>query len=285
MSKSYELTSTFVRALDSYYNTFEEWKKQDTAKIVDGMINHWLELERLWFSVRHTQLDADTNWRPKIASQQKSIYAKLSKFGKASLQKLRDEQKKMRSELGVESEDESISGSESDGGVSSSYESDTNSDALMSTSPHRFPSSPKPGRRGSAQSVSKSPKPGRKLDFSVDTISAVKQEEAPKVPPSPSIVSEASASSSSSASKFGAYLSNERLAHELVRDPEFELKPNQYASKLEEQVTIMAKKAFFDAARDQFNKGIFINFVPSLLEDIKKVSIFMSMHGDGTQLP
>lgn len=72
---------------------------------------------------------------------------------------------------------------------------------------------------------------------------------------------------------YGAALSNEQLARELARNPDFQLKPKK-KSQLEEQISKIAKAAFFDRAREEFSKGIYTNFVPSLLQDIKSVSDF-----------
>lgn len=49
-SKSFSLAHIFIDSLVSFYTTFDNWKAEDTRKIVDGMIAHWLELEKLWIS-------------------------------------------------------------------------------------------------------------------------------------------------------------------------------------------------------------------------------------------
>ncbi|KAI9366899.1 hypothetical protein DFJ73DRAFT_619106, partial [Zopfochytrium polystomum] len=78
-----------VKSWASYYASFEEWKERDTRKIIDGLISHWLELEKLWLSVRE-QMDADVQWGPKIDEQQKVIIARLRRFGDSALASLKE---------------------------------------------------------------------------------------------------------------------------------------------------------------------------------------------------
>ena len=71
-------------------------------------------------------------------------------------------------------------------------------------------------------------------------------------------------------SEFGSAMTNEQIAHELVLDPDFQIKPPQ-KSALEEQVTAMAKKAFFDAARTEFLQNKYLTYLPGLITDVKEV--------------
>jgi len=299
-----QLAIKFLESLGSYYTNFEAWKAADTKKIVDGMISHWLELEKLWLSVRHSQVDAESNWHPKIASQQKSILQKIAAFGPPAIRRLKREQKKLIEELGIADEiaKPELADVDSEDALSSAYESDvaaTPIPSIYSTSPERFPAnsfmnvhdSVKMSRR---ESSSQGSSPGSGLRRGSSQVSSVTtssliplsfEKETPKMPLSPSIsmldlesvaapVIPPSTLSSSSSSEFGAFLSNEQLARELVRNPEFELKPAK-KSALEQRVTKMAKKAFFDAARQEFSQGVYVNYVPGLLEDIKNQ--FLSM--------
>ena len=77
--------------------------------------------------------------------------------------------------------------------------------------------------------------------------------------------------SASDMSTFGSLFSNEQLAHELVMDPEFKLKPAE-KSQLEKQVEAMAKKAFADSVRGELASGNYSNSVMGLLIDIRSVS-------------
>ncbi|KAJ3226569.1 hypothetical protein HK099_004596 [Clydaea vesicula] len=257
----------FFNSLSKYYLAFEDWKKTDTKKIVDGMIAHWLELEKLWLSVRHTQIDAEVNWKPKITFQQKSIQSKLAQFGVSAIHKLKKEQKKMREGMQIEVEVQPDTTDDD----TSAYESEGNAATeLFSTSPQQFPTS---GFKNSFDSVKMSRKGSSASSSPVPPLNFDKQEILPKELPTPT-TSSTDLFASETTSEFGAYLSNEQLAHEIVRNPDYELKPVK-KSKLEEQVTAMAKKAFFDAVRQDFSAGIYLNYVPSLLEDIKKQLLSM----------
>jgi hypothetical protein len=274
-----QLALKFGESLASYYDAFEAWKAADTKKLVDSLISHWLELERLylsitfyfffrWLSVRHSQDDAGTEWHPKIAKQQKSIMEKIAKFGLHAMKKLKREQKKLVEAMGLDQElKPEFADIESDSDSGSAYESDS---AMFGTSPDRFPAN-------SFTQLADSVKSSKQRESSplvsnppmLDPLSFEKQ--APKSIPSPSTMSTdlgAPAAPLAAQPSFGAALSNEALAHELVRNPDFQLKPKK-KSKLEKQITEQAMKAFFDTAREQFSKGIYVNFVPSLLQDIK----------------
>lgn len=75
--------------------------------------------------------------------------------------------------------------------------------------------------------------------------------------------------------EFGAFLSNEMLAHELVMDPNYSLKPAA-KSPLETQVSEIAKKAFTDALREDINNGNYANYVFGMVVQIREVYIFNS---------
>jgi hypothetical protein len=65
--------------------------------------------------------------------------------------------------------------------------------------------------------------------------------------------------------------SNQKLAHELIMDPDFKMKRTD-ASTLEGQVAAMARKAFFDSVREQLSQEKYEEVVPNLIKDIKDVS-------------
>jgi len=67
-------------------------------------------------------------------------------------------------------------------------------------------------------------------------------------------------------------LTNEKLAHELILDPEFELKPDK--NSLEAQVKLMARRAFFDQAR-QFLASSKFDWAIEVLADMKQQLIEM----------
>jgi len=66
--------------------------------------------------------------------------------------------------------------------------------------------------------------------------------------------------------EFGSFLTNERLAHELIVNPDFELTPQ--VNPLEQQIKVVMKKAFFDKIRESLEKSDY-GWVPSIVSDIK----------------
>jgi T-complex protein 11 len=71
-------------------------------------------------------------------------------------------------------------------------------------------------------------------------------------------------------SEFGAFLTNEQLAHELVMDPNFTLKA-PVKTGIEFQIQEIAMKAFADAMRDEIAQGLYAKTVFGMLGEIKNV--------------
>ena len=70
--------------------------------------------------------------------------------------------------------------------------------------------------------------------------------------------------------EFGSILSNEMIAHELLLDPSFSLKP-VVKSELEERVSLMAKKAFIESVSKEIREKEYSKTVFSLLMEIQSV--------------
>ncbi|KAI9207114.1 T-complex protein 11-domain-containing protein [Polychytrium aggregatum] len=302
--KGYELALQFSDAWTSYFASFQKWKAEDTRKMIDGMVAHWIELERLWLSVRD-QPHADVEWKPKLERQQRQIQSRLAKFGKRALQKLHAQQERIQNEvLGTsDAVDDPSSHSASSPipvpGAAQTNQGPTASDpspdgrrgrALpkLSTSPQRFPSltstdrsdSVQTSRSSSSQSPSRSPTRSRSPAKSVESaptgsLTGLPAANPPRYLPTPTgdipklqnVVP-----------GFSNELTNEQLAHELILDPNFSLKPPP-RSALEEQVRTIAKKAFFDGARREFQRGQFSEYLPAFIADIKQQLLAMVSSG------
>ncbi|KAJ3047818.1 hypothetical protein HK097_011147 [Rhizophlyctis rosea] len=250
------LVQRFFSSWLAFYNTFESWKSADSRKLVDGMIAHYLDLERLWLSVKD-QVEAEHQWKPRIAEQQSAIVEKLGKFGEAALERLREAQEASRRE--VDAEMEARSGEEEFVPIarpSTPPPTARNGTPMLSTSPSRFPA----GRFMKKETVS----PPRHISIPTTTDS-VNAGDNPKMVPTPS--SEVAPDLSGVLPGFGSQLSNEMLAHELLLDPDFTLKPNR--TPLEEQVREMARRAFFDVVRREFGEGKW-EYVVGLVGDIRE---------------
>jgi hypothetical protein len=70
----------FEDCWNSYYALFEAWKSKDVEKLVDNLITHYIELERLWDTLGK---DADnaSEIRSQLDEQQLQISQKLLKVG------------------------------------------------------------------------------------------------------------------------------------------------------------------------------------------------------------
>ncbi|KAJ3122862.1 hypothetical protein HK098_002438 [Nowakowskiella sp. JEL0407] len=285
---SYAMLRKFLTTWSSFIKSFNQWKAKDTEKLIDGMVAHWIDIERLWLSVMH-QVDADTQWRPRIEKQQRAIVSKLQRFGKAGMQKLREEQQKLRSEIASnEPEDsDSVMASEEDSDAIITDTEGSASDVLStspqkfparrpsrsdsvtlssrdtSLSPHRVPGSPKRSTGSPSRSLTSSPtRLASSSSMPADATSRLKTSVSTEFA---SLVSTMAQESNESM----AQLNNEQLAHELVLDPDFEMTKRK-VSPVEERVREMAKRAFFDSIKDGFKTGKHTEYLPGLLQDIQK---------------
>jgi flagellar biosynthesis GTPase FlhF len=244
--KSFTLFSNLTRSINEFLDAFESWTAQDPKELAEGMISHWINLEKLWLTVRH-QPDVEENWRPKIEAQQLHIQKKLQKLGSVALDKLYEAQLAMTAEQQVAEENAS-----------------DDQAALISTSPQRFPVFQRQ-QANISDSVSGS-------SAASSASSSITREPSPVNVPS---IQNAEPQQQQNVNvqdimnSFGKEFSAEYLAHELTLDPEFEIKP-RVLTPLEEQVKAMAKSAFFDSVREDFSKGEY-RLCPGLIEDIKKV--------------
>ncbi|KAJ1558896.1 hypothetical protein HK096_008378 [Nowakowskiella sp. JEL0078] len=282
--RSNSLRFQFLTSWSTFVRSFNAWKAKDTEKLVSGMIAHWLDIERLWISVMH-QIDADTQWRPRIEHQQRQIVTRLSKFGKSAMNELRLEQRKLRTELASRS---TRDGGDSDAVMASEDDSDITgdtefkSDSVLSTSPQTFPSMSKSRRDSvtmSSRTTSLSPHRSP-IRSTVPLISTANSQSSSShgTDATSRLKASVSLEFASLVSAFAAEtdvdkndqkMTNEGLAHELIMDPEFELKPKKL-SHIEERVTEMAKQAFFDSIRDGFTEKRHLDYLPGLLIDIRK---------------
>ncbi|KAJ3179608.1 hypothetical protein HDU87_002814 [Geranomyces variabilis] len=265
----YRPTQIFWQVFTGYYESFESWKDSDSRKLVQGMIGHFMELEKLWLSVKDQPL-ADVEWAPRVTEHQAQIYSKLTKFGDSALQNL---------EAARVAVQQAYLEQTGDMDVVPPVEAAT---AGLQTSVQKYPSSTSvpavrsdsvsPSRRGSRSGT-----PEATAAAAAATAAAPAPESAPASSPSaPAPIAPAmdNADPQLASMGFGGQLTNHQLAHELVMDPEFKLTPVKH-SEFEEQVRNIAKKAFFDSVRQEFEQGIFINHVPTFMAQIRESLLAM----------
>jgi len=180
------------------------------------LASHWTNLERLWFSVRH-QADVEIEWRPKIEKQQTDIMNKLSKFGEDALKKLAAMQKEQLNEL--------------------QYDEPVNPefvDNLKATSPQRFPpfnheqariqDSVNGNLSGSSKSMSTSPSMDNLIQEATQKADAAAASSKSNVEPG---IKKSLSTMDLLGGGPSSGLTNEYLAHELILDPDFKLKPKE----------------------------------------------------------
>ncbi|KAJ1925732.1 hypothetical protein IWQ60_004372 [Tieghemiomyces parasiticus] len=93
-----ERVRAFVRDWDTFYRTFLAWKRKDSRHVLETLIAHFLELDRLWHTVR-TAGGADETWRAPIAAQRDAIREQIERFGGPSaLERLHRAQEAARRE-------------------------------------------------------------------------------------------------------------------------------------------------------------------------------------------
>ncbi|KAJ3417303.1 hypothetical protein HDV05_005759 [Chytridiales sp. JEL 0842] len=293
--KAPAVTEALVAAWVAYYNSFETWKDRDTMKIVDGLVNHWIDLEKLWLSVKE-QIDAQDQWRPQIEQQQLTILNRLKRFGEKAMDRLKSERRRVMAEMeAAEDSDDAMETVEgfskfsmeettpAEGRSRNGKRASDPSDDLLSTSPKKYPTKFMQMKRDSISNSSRSgsPSPSRglspfRLGNSRSSSPVTKMEDvkpSPEVEPRAQPASNNASNVSQLASAFGLPMSNEQLAHELTLDPEFSLK-KPTLSPLEAQIRQVARKAFFDSVIESFNKGDF-SHVPEFIEDMRKELLSM----------
>lgn len=217
----------FLLSWISFYTTFNSWKSADTDKLIMDLIHHFMDLEKLWISVK-AQEDADGEWKPSLGEQQRQIHGKLHRMGPEAIEKLFNERTKFMNEYLI-GEPEAI----------------TRPITYTNTSTDVYKSS-FPERRDSVTSNRNTPEP----------------------------TSETTKPPASQIAGWNQLMSNQKLAHELIMDPNFEMKRAD-ENTLEGQITKIAKQAFFDSMNQEFEKGNFKNHVPGLLEDIRNALVIM----------
>ncbi|CAG8608740.1 27989_t:CDS:2 [Dentiscutata erythropus] len=254
---SYNNLLSFLSSWDAYYKDFNTWKSKDSEKLASNLITHYVELEKLWNTVKN-QANAETEWRMNIVEQQEEIRRKIRNLGgDEATAKLERVLRRLKANL-------PINGSEN-ADVSDSVTGTVNDQ----TSDHREQDSGLPPRQsfvpqtlatdGSVELNSSNLQP---TTSSTNTPSASHKKSTTNVNLNRII-------QSLGGTQVNSGLTNEQLAHEIIIDPNFELKPPKL-SDLEERVRAMATKAFFDSARDDFNQGRYERWIPELLSDVKQ---------------
>ncbi|KAJ1971779.1 hypothetical protein H4R35_005060 [Dimargaris xerosporica] len=190
---------TFARRWDTYYHGFVAWKKKDSAQILETLVAHYLELDRLWHTVK-PHAEAHESWRAPIAEQRETIKEQIAKFGgDAAIERLLQAQAVARQ----------------------TYNGPISSPAAPAT-PHPEPAtSAQPPKAAPLATESVIPAEERLSSPSVSELPGLKKQVA-------------------------EYIHNEKLAHEIVVNPYFQLPSLTDALHRAQAV---ARRAYFDHLR------------------------------------
>ncbi|KAI8926748.1 T-complex protein 11-domain-containing protein, partial [Entophlyctis helioformis] len=274
------LGRSFLKSYMAYYAAFEAWKSQDMHKLIDDLVSHFLDLERLWLSVKD-QEDAETEWAPRIDEQQHQIHDRIEKFGAPAIARLEAARSRLHAELAAQDVEMVPSSpiripsrrTRRSRQTRASFISATSESAHRSTSPSCSSRSCPASRRMSSQS-SRSGRSGSPTK-SPERTGRQQQQQQPVTndqrnePSMPSASHGMAPAIQSVAPEFGQVFSNEQLAHELVMDPDFSLKRPK-RSQFEEQVAAVARRAFFDGVRDEIAQSGYGSQALGILSDIKQ---------------
>jgi hypothetical protein len=223
--------SAFEDCWNSYYALFEAWKSKDMEKMVDNLITHYIELERLWDTLGK---DADnaSEIRSQLDVQQTQISQKLLQMGGSQAQQ-KLETAKQTIELARE-------------------------EARMRTQRERA---------DSVLSVPSSPTPRAEKVHKPDSVSISAAGESSS---SQRSLNENDLARILGSFAPAAGITNEQLAHEVVMNPDFKLQKNG-KSEMVDQVRQIATKAFFDSMREDFENKQYQRWIPGLVGDMKEV--------------
>src|SRR6266498_390261 len=102
---------SFLSAWDTYYNDFDNWKSKDSEKLASNLVAHYMELEKLWNTVK-TQANAETEWKMNIMHQQEEIRRKIRDLGgDEAISKLERSLRRLKEKLPKKSDETIISDS------------------------------------------------------------------------------------------------------------------------------------------------------------------------------
>ena len=218
----------FLSSWVMLYEAFDNWKSGNQEKIAKDLIKHFMELEKLWLSVRNQQ-DAEEEWMENIARQQKQVFSRLNRFGTHYMNDLFAARKAAY--------DGFLANEEND--VSS-----CKAMTMLNTSVDVYPIAIRSRRDSVTRSLPDSE--SSKIVKQVENQVGLESEDT-----------------------FKSIWSNQKLAHELILDPEFRMKRNDSTS-LEGQVAEISKKVFFENIKFEFDAGNYKQSI-GLIGDIREV--------------
>jgi hypothetical protein len=230
---AYSKLQHFLEVWRTYYSLFQAWKSKDTGHLMNDLMSHYLDLERLWNSVQNSP-GADVEWKPYVTEYQAQVRTKIHNIGG------NDAVEKLEARLAA---------------LRQSH----------SEQPHTME------ERDSSSAHSKAPQVHKEQPDSVsaqskkvvDIVDAVHNPSPQVTPKNPNL-----SSTLEQDSHFTDALTNMQLAHELVMDPDFKIAAPE-KSETEKRIKEIAQKAFLDHIGEQIAQNVYHTWFPSLVQELR----------------
>ncbi|KAJ3362947.1 hypothetical protein GGF32_005087 [Allomyces javanicus] len=240
--------SAFLQAWFAYHTTFEAFKSRDTQGIVTNLVAHALELVRLLANVTGTSDVTDAEWRPSILAQVRVMQQRLAHVagdaGVAQLQAALDREGLAH--------------------VLDEAPADTRSASPVDDSV-LVPSSPS---KRAAQLVVVDDAEAHRTQPRAE--SPVRVQQMPPTPPE-----HARASSDDPRRRIRDIATNHALAHELVVNPEFQLRAPTETNPIARAVKLAAQRAFKERIEHLAAQGD-LSFLVDLVGEVRTALVGMA---------
>lgn len=301
-SPSCQALNNFLQAWHTYHHSFMLWKQRDTTKLLKTMTEHFLELDALWDTIRNSARSAspvpnagansaggnphpavEGEWKPRIMKQRAEIRERVLRIGGvAALERMLAEQREARVRRKEEANmDVDVTGENTD----HPEETETNtrsgsvplfdinrdtqefSDSVhMASMALRFSHGPSSDMiPASAADIYRE---GTKHDpLMATSVAASLMELSVTSPIKESFPSSVPSEHKSTPSD--STISNEALAHELIMDPDFTLKPRQRTAA-EAAEKEAATNAYFAVVKSDLEKNDLRRWLPGLVADVRE---------------
>jgi len=243
-TQSYANLQTFLDAWRTYYSLFQAWKSKDTNHLMEDLLNHYIDLERLWYSVRHDPT-GEEEWKPHVSVYQEQVMQKIKDIGgKEAVELLEAKLKECREKWEVEKPK-----------FSRAMAMPTNvvSAETQQSKPKQDSVTEQPKQRSDVHVAT--PEPEHLPKDASDRKASLKNTTTPH-DQLPSMVQTNS-------------MTNQQLAHELILNPEFKLEASK-RSEAEQHIKAIAQRAFLDYLREQLEQKVYHTWFPTLIKEVKE---------------
>jgi len=292
----YKILQEFNEIWEDFSNKFKVWKKKDSEALLDILIQHWIEMEKLWFSVK--DYEAANTWQSKIVIQQRNIKKKIETLaGRSGILKLiRKTHKSRESKFPGIIFKPNVMPSPYLFPLNKNGQTTINQNSVVN--PENIPKENIETKNPNHSVSTNTIKPKQENDDKNDKENHdtdKKKEETKKEEDKDKKEDEVRDIDQTFVmnllNEYNHRFTNFQLAHEIVLNPNFQFHylneennddNNEKASSnttdnynnIITKVTKIAQKAFFDMVQESFDSGNDTQFIPGIVKDIKDVRIF-----------